>query len=98
MTAIFVDQRFQKSYITSPILVGDRKLDFPREVEYFFKEFMELNRKNFKTFCKRRGFNVHFKKPLQGSSEKDWENWMERMMRILISFTKIPRRQLRRRK
>ena len=86
MTAIFVDQRFQKSYITSPILVGDRKLDFPREVEYFFKEFMELNRKNFKNSCERRGFNVHLKKPLQGSSKKDWENWVEVMVKVLNKF------------
>jgi len=88
MTAIFVDQKFQiqGNYVTSPILIGNRKLEFPREVAYFFKEFMELNRKNFKNFCERRGFNVHLKKPLQGSSKKDWENWIEVMVKVLNKF------------
>jgi hypothetical protein len=85
MTAIFVDQKSQKQndYISSPILIGNRKLESPGEVAYFFKVFMEINRKNFKRFCEKRGFKVHFKKTLQGTSRKDWENWVERMAEIL---------------
>jgi len=86
MTAIFTDQKFQKEYIKSPILIGERKLEFPKEVVYFFKVFMEIERKNFKSFCKKRGFDVHFKKPVQGSSRKDWENWVERMVEILKHY------------
>jgi len=83
MTAIFVDQKFQRSFITSPVLIGSRKLKFPEEVTSFLAEFMELDRKSFKKFCAERGFAVHLKKPLQGNSKKDWDNWVKVMVDVL---------------
>ncbi len=83
MTAIFTDQKLQKEFIKFPILIGRRNLGFPKEVAYFFKVFMESERKKFKRFCGRKGFSVHFKKPLQGNSKKNWRNWVERMVEIL---------------
>ena len=83
VTAVFPDQKAQKDFTTSPVIVGDRKLRFPDEVAFFYKTFQELNRDAFRRFCKNRGFEVYFKKPLQGSSRKDWENWVERMVHIL---------------
>jgi len=83
VTAIFPDQKLQKEFTTSPVIVGDRKLKFPDEVVFFYKMFQELNRNAFRRFCGKRGFEVYFKKPLQGSSRKDWENWVERMVYIL---------------
>ncbi|WP_022670419.1 hypothetical protein [Hippea alviniae] len=85
MTAIFVDQKSQsqENYITSPILIGERYLGFPDEIERFFKSFMEISRKSFKVFCKRRGFDIYYKKPLQGNNRKDWENWVKTTVQIL---------------
>lgn len=83
VTAIFLDQKSLRSFITSPIIVGKRRLEYPKEVEFFFRTFVKVRRKSFKDFCHKKGFNVHLKKPIQGNSRKDWENWVERMVDIL---------------
>jgi len=44
---------------------------------------MGINHKGFRRFCEKRGFKVFYKKPVQGVSRKDWENWVERMKKLL---------------
>lgn len=84
VTAVFPDQKLQSSFTTSPVIIGSRSLEFPDEVAFFYKMFRELNRENFRRFCRRRGFEVYFKKPLRGSSRKDWENWVNRISGYLV--------------
>ncbi|TCK03836.1 hypothetical protein [Phorcysia thermohydrogeniphila] len=82
-TVIFTDQGDVSEFISLPIIIGNRCLEFPDEVENFFKAFMEINHKGFRRFCEKRGFKVFYKKPIQGVSRKDWENWVRRMIRIV---------------